>query len=136
MCNFNLMWLTNRMSSPYCGMRSCHLTKAFAKSSLGMVFSSRPHSCRERESCCVCVSCVDSLCVAGPMTCSGRTDQTGSEDGGSGKDDFHITASGLFFIFTQPRYYMYFPRYCIIPVKFGTHLVGAAGAKYNLMSPI
>jgi hypothetical protein len=35
----------------------------------------------------------------------------------------HITASGLFFIFTQPRYYMYFPRYCIIPVKFGTHLV-------------
>ncbi len=43
--------------------------------------------------------------------------------GGSGKDDLHITASGLFFIFTQPRYYMYFPRYCIIPVKFGTHLV-------------
>ncbi len=46
--------------------------------------------------------------------------------GGGGlscKDDLHITASGLFFIFTQPRYYMYFPRYCIIPVKFGTHLV-------------
>ena len=44
--------------------------------------------------------------------------------GGSGKDDLHITpASGLFFIFTQPRYYMYFSRYCIIPVKFGTHLI-------------
>ena len=39
------------------------------------------------QSCCVCVSCLDSLCVAGPMTyrsatCSGRTDQTGSEEGG------------------------------------------------------
>ncbi len=109
--------------------RSCHLMKAFAKSSLGMVFSSRPHSIRERESCCVCVLAALIPCVwrgrwrnVEPLAPAVLTRPV-RRRGGSGKDDLHITASGLFFIFTQPRYYMYFPRYCITPVKFGTHLI-------------
>jgi hypothetical protein len=161
--------------------RSCHLTKAFAKSSLGMVFSSPFWSHQEPAWClptpfsaladfltspsslcrilsivpidrpwleasfrtvtrrseatwarvmlCVCELPWFPVCVwrgrwrnGAPLAPAVLT-RPGRRRGGSGKDDWHITASGLFFIFTQPRYYMYFPRYCIIPVKFGTHLV-------------